>query len=108
MATGFRGAAKQTAGSPTPFGALAILGGLCWSVSPVLRVKTASLFPPYRLYEPTNEPTSIEIRYQYWRKSIEFIREAPLFGHGTGSIRPLFEQAAINQTNAVAEVTSNP
>ena len=27
----------------------------------MLRVKTASLFPPYRLYEPTNEPTSIEM-----------------------------------------------
>ena len=89
-------------------GALAILGGLSWSVSPVLRVKTASLFPPYRLYEPTNEPTSIEIRYQYWRKSIEFIREAPLIGHGTGSIRPLFEQAAVNQTGAAAEISSNP
>jgi len=88
-------------------GVLAILGGLSWSVSPVLRVKTASLFPPYRLYESTNEPTSIEIRYQYWRKSIEFIREAPLIGHGTGSIRPLFEQAAVNQT-AAAEITSNP
>jgi O-antigen ligase len=71
-------------------------------------VKTASLFPPYRLYEPTNEPTSIEIRYQYWRKSIEFIREAPLTGHGTGSIRPLFEQAAVNQTGAAGEITSNP
>ena len=31
-----------------------------------------------------------------------------MFGHGTGSIRPLFEQAAINQTNVAAEVTSNP
>ena len=89
-------------------GVLAILGGLSWSVSPVLRVKTASLFPPYRLYEPTNEPTSIEIRYQYWRKSIEFIRKAPFIGHGTGSIRPLFEQAAVNQTGAAAEITNNP
>jgi O-antigen ligase len=89
-------------------GVLAILGALSWSVSPVLRVKTASLFPPYRLYEPTNEPTSIEIRYQYWRKSIEFIREAPLIGHGTGSIRRLFEQAAIDRTGAAAEITNNP
>ena len=89
-------------------GVFAVLGALSWSVSPVLRVKTASLFPPYRLYEPTNEPTSIEIRYEYWRKSIEFIREAPLLGHGTGSIRSLFEQAALHQTGATAEITSNP
>lgn len=89
-------------------GALAVMGALGWSVSPVLRAKTASLFPPYRLYEPLPEPTSIEIRYEYWRKSIDFIREAPLIGHGTGSTRRLFEQAAVNQTGAAAEVTSNP
>ena len=89
-------------------GVLALLGALSWSVSPVLRVKTASLFPPYRLYEPTSEPTSIEIRYQYLQKSIGFIREAPLIGHGTGAIRRLFEQAAIDQTGAAAEITNNP
>jgi O-antigen ligase len=73
-----------------------------------LRAKTVSLFPPYRLYEPANEPTSIEIRYEYWRKSLDFIRQAPLIGHGTGSIRSLFEQAAVNQTGVAAEITSNP
>jgi O-antigen ligase len=60
------------------------------------------------LYEPANEPTSIEIRYKYWRKSVEFIRAAPLIGHGTGSILGLFERAAINQTGIAAEVSSNP
>ena len=89
-------------------GLLAVLGAVGWSISPVLRVKTASLFPPYRLYEPASEPTSIEIRYQYWQKSIRFIRDAPLIGHGTGSIRGLFEQAASDQSGAAAEVTGNP
>ena len=89
-------------------GVLAIMGALSWTVSPVLRAKTASLFPPYRLYEPTNELTSIEIRYEYWRKSIAFIRSAPLIGHGTGSTRGLFEQAAVKQIGAAAEITSNP
>lgn len=87
---------------------LAILGAISWSASPVLRTKTMSLFPPYRLHEPAGEPTSIEIRYEYWRKSVEFIREAPLIGHGTGSIRRLFEQAAAHQSGAAAEVTGNP
>lgn len=89
-------------------GLLAVLGTLSWTVSPALRAKTASLFPPYRLYEPTHELTSIEIRYEYWRKSIEFIRDAPLIGHGTGSIGRLFEQAALNKTGAAAEITNNP
>jgi O-antigen ligase len=89
-------------------GALVLLGALGWVASPVLRAKTASLFPPYRLYEPANEPTSIEIRYEYWRKSIDFIRQAPVLGHGTGSIRRLYVQAAVDQTGAAAEITSNP
>lgn len=89
-------------------GVLAILGAISWSASPVLRTKAMSLFPPYRLHEPAGEPTSIEIRYEYWRKSVEFIREAPLIGHGTGSIPRLFEQAAAHQSGAAAEVTGNP
>ena len=96
--------ARRVAG----LGALLLLGALGWVASPVLRAKTSSLFPPYRLYEPANEPTSIDIRYEYWRKSIDFIREAPVIGHGTGSTRRLFEQAAANQTGAAAEITSNP
>ena len=87
---------------------LTVLGAVGWSTSPVLRTKATSLFPPYRLYEPAGEPTSIEIRYEFWRKSAEFIREAPLIGHGTGSIRRLFEQATLNQTGAAAEITGNP
>lgn len=89
-------------------GVLAVLGAVAWSTSPVLRTKAMSLFPPYRLYEPAGEPTSIEIRYEFWRKSAEFIREAPLIGHGTGSIRSLFEQATRNQTGAAAEITGTP
>jgi hypothetical protein len=89
-------------------GLFAVVGALAWTASPVLRAKTASLFPPYRLYEPANELTSIEIRYEYWRKSITFIRDAPLIGHGTGSIGRLFEQAAVNRTGAAAEITNNP
>jgi O-antigen ligase len=89
-------------------GTLAVLAAVSWSASPVLRAKTISLFPPYRLYEPANEPTSIEIRYEYWRKSLDFVRQAPLIGHGTGSIRGLFEQAVVNQTGVAAEITGNP
>ncbi len=87
---------------------LALLGVLGWSASPLLKSKTASFFPPYRLHEPEGEPTSIDLRFEFWRKSIGFFAEAPLIGHGTGSTRRLFEQAAVGQTGAAAEVTGNP
>jgi len=88
--------------------AAAAVGALCWFASPVLQAKIGSLFPPYRLYEPAGEPTSIDIRSQYWRRSVGFIADAPLFGHGTGSTRTLFERAATGQVGVAAEVTANP
>jgi hypothetical protein len=44
----------------------------------------------------------------YWAKSLHFIADAPIFGHGTGSIRFLFEQSAEGQTGPMAEIVSNP
>jgi O-antigen ligase len=48
----------------------------------------------YRLYEDENIPTSIGERFTYWRYALRFVVEAPLAGHGTGSSKGLFEQAA--------------
>ena len=39
-------------------------------------------------------PTSIGLRLEFWQKSLRFFAEAPVIGHGTGSTRGLFEQAA--------------
>jgi len=88
--------------------ALAMLGALSWFTSPLLKSKVVSFFPPYRLYEPANEPTSIDLRFEFWRKSVGFFAEAPLVGHGTGSTRRLFEQAAVGRIHAAAEDTGNP
>jgi O-antigen ligase len=46
---------------------------------------------------------------EYWKKSLRFISEAPLVGHGTGSIRGLFEKAATGHVgDATAHVIANP
>src|SRR6185437_10833823 len=37
-----------------------------------------------------------------------FVREAPLIGHGTGSIADLFRRSAIGQTGAAGVATVNP
>jgi O-antigen ligase len=47
-------------------------------------------------------------RLEFWQKSLRFFAEAPVIGHGTGSTRGLFEQAAIGQIGAHAEVVGNP
>ncbi len=61
-----------------------------------------------RLYKEQNIPTSMGLRLEFWRKSLRFFAEAPVVGHGTGSTRGLFEQAAVGQTGAAASVIGNP
>ncbi|MEA2865357.1 MAG: O-antigen ligase [Bradyrhizobium sp.] len=85
-----------------------LLASAAWLVSPRLQSKTESVLSQYDQYEKTNEATSIGLRLEFWRKSIGFFAEAPLVGHGTGSTRGLFEQSAIGQSGAAAEVIGNP
>jgi O-antigen ligase len=88
--------------------ATAVLGGLAWAASPTLRWTTATFLRDYQLYKKQNIPTSIGLRLEFWQKSLRFMSEAPIFGHGTGSIRGLFEEAAVDKAGAAAEVVSNP
>ena len=54
-------------------------------------------------------PTSVGLRLEFWRKSMRFIAEAPLAGHGTGSTRGLFERAAVGSDElATGKVVGNP
>ena len=86
----------------------AIAGGVVWATSPKLRWTAETFVRDYQLYKEQNIPTSAGLRLEFYRKSLRFISEAPLFGHGTGSIRGLFEQAAVDQRGAAAAVISNP
>ena len=89
-------------------GLLAVLAGLAWATSPQLRRIGGTFLSDYQLYKEQNIPTSIGQRLEYWKKSLEFFTEAPVFGHGTGSTRALFEQAAVGQRGAHAEIIGNP
>jgi O-antigen ligase len=60
------------------------------------------------LYEKQNAPTSVGLRLEFWKKSLRFFSEAPILGHGTGSIRKLFEEAAVDRSGAAAQVIGNP
>jgi O-antigen ligase len=88
--------------------AAAVLAGLAWATSPTLRRTTATFLRDYQLYRDHNIPTSLGLRLTFWEKSLRFISEAPLFGHGTGSIRAMFEEDAVGQFGPAAEVVANP
>lgn len=88
--------------------AVAALALLAWMASPQLRRTTETFFRDYQLYKEKNIPTSIGLRLEYWQKSLRLFAEAPVIGHGTGSTRGLFEQAAVGQVGAAADVVGNP
>jgi O-antigen ligase len=91
------------------FCAVALLAGLAWAISPQLRWTATTFVRDYQIYKDLNQPTSIGLRLEFWQKSLRFFAEAPVVGHGTGSTRGLFEQAATGPRMLVGgQVISNP
>jgi len=85
------------------------LATLAWAASPQLQWTTETFRRDYDIYMERDEPTSIGLRLEFWRKSLRFFAEAPISGHGTGSTRGLFEQAAIGpKVLAGGQVVGNP
>ncbi|MGA9088197.1 MAG: O-antigen ligase family protein, partial [Bradyrhizobium sp.] len=89
--------------------AVAVLGGTAWATSPQLRATTARFLRDYELYKERDEPTSIGLRLEFWKKSLRFFAEAPVVGHGSGSTQGLFEQASTGpRVLAGGQVVANP
>jgi O-antigen ligase len=85
-----------------------LLAAAAWATSHQLQVTVGKFFTDYSYTESQNNETGIGSRLIYWGKSLRFLREAPMIGHGTGSTRALFEQAAVGETGARAMVVSDP
>lgn len=85
-----------------------VAGAVFWASSPYLRMRTSSVAVEYEEYHDQNASTSTGLRLEYWRKSLRFIQEAPLFGNGTGSTKTLFEKDAVGKKGVSAEIVANP
>jgi len=107
---GLRGAAFAALGTA------AILPSLVWFTSPYLRGRVIDVVEAIQhpqagdpLVSAANESRiSAALHLSFLKKSIQFVEEAPLIGHGTGSIAELYRQSAIGQTGADATVSTNP
>jgi O-antigen ligase len=86
----------------------ALLAAVAWNVSPHLESTVSKFFSDYQHTAIQNNVSGIGSRLLYWQKSLRFFEDAPLIGHGTGSTRGLFEQAAIGEVGARAEIVANP
>ena len=90
------------------FAAAILIGGIGWFSSPYLRLRTTEMWTDAQKYEAVNERNSSGERIEFYKKSVGFIAAAPLVGHGTGSIRSLFESTISGQTGSAASPSSNP
>ena len=88
--------------------AAAVAGGLAWATSPKLRWTAETFVRDYQLYQEQNTRRRSACGWSSTENRCGFFSEAPLFGHGTGAIHSLFEQAAVGQRGAGAEVVANP
>jgi O-antigen ligase len=85
-----------------------VIGGLAWMSSDYLRGRVIELAREVEAYRSTGQVTSAGLRLEYWDKAMTFISGAPLVGHGTGTVRKLFQQTATGTGNVAWEVTVNP
>jgi len=88
-------------------GAIAV-AVVAWASSPYLRTRTTAIWTEVQKYEANGKANSSGERIEFNRKSLTFIGEAPVFGHGTGTIPELFRRAAVGQMGSAASETSNP
>ena len=102
-----------------------MLAGIAWTSSAYMRGQLTSLItiwhtPDYMRAQLTNlikgsklDPgdvalASAGLRLEYYRKSIAVIMNAPIMGHGTGTIRARFEDVAAGETGVAGITTGNP
>ena len=91
-------------------GAMGLLAVLLFGVSPHLRMTVAKFQADYEMSVQDSQVSGMGSRLEYWRKSLGFIADAPLIGHGTGSIRGLFASVAVDaEVDPLrGEIVSNP
>ncbi|MET4519978.1 O-antigen ligase family protein [Bradyrhizobium sp. I1.7.5] len=78
-----------------------------WFSSPYLRSRVENISTEYELYKQ-DVPLSAGLRLEYWQKSFSFFVDAPIIGHGTGSIKTMFERDAEGKSGLSAVVIGNP
>jgi O-antigen ligase len=84
-----------------------VLAGGAWTSSSYLRERVSVAIEQVQSHGTGDVNTSVGLRFEYWRKSLGFIAEAPVAGHGTGTIPMLFRRDATAQTISDL-LTTNP
>lgn len=91
--------------------ALLLVGVALWASAPAQRRLTqfsTDVSSDASAQKTSPESVSTAARMDFWTKAVGFIRQAPLFGHGTGSIKPLYQNLEATQPSPYGEATPDP
>lgn len=85
-----------------------MLALFAWSFAPAVRENVVNVIHEVREFRPEGFRSRAGERLEFWRKSIGFIADAPIIGHGTGSILDQFRRSVAGQTGMAALAAANP
>ncbi len=85
-----------------------IVAAAAWASSPYLRGRLVTVVSDVQSYQAARVNNDIGDHVEFLTKSLAFVRDAPLIGHGTGSIGDLFRRSAAGQTGAAGVPSVNP
>jgi O-antigen ligase len=80
--------------------ALVVTGLIVWFSSPALRDRVIQIPTEIEMFDAQARDTSAGARVAFWKTAIEIMDQAPVFGHGTGSINAEFSRVAGQPSSA--------
>jgi O-antigen ligase len=81
------------------FLACGLLAAIVWASSPYLQYRALRMLEEVHEYHDTTAESSVGDRVSFWVMSLRAIDQAPLIGHGTGSIREVFRRQGSETAN---------
>jgi len=87
--------------------AIVAAAALAWTLAAPTRDNVMGMIHEVQTFDPTGDETRAGARLEFWKKAIDFIVEAPLIGHGTGSIHDQYRRSA-GGGGMAALASSNP
>lgn len=71
-----------------------VLGAAVWTTSAYVRMRVTGIAAEITEFKETGKETSAGSRLSFWTNSLRVVEEAPVFGHGTGTITEMFRRLA--------------
>lgn len=86
----------------------ALVIAVAFWVSGPAQQRLAEMSTDMQASDITAETLSTAARMDFWSKALGFVKEAPLLGHGTGSIKPLYQAMEATNPSPYGQATPDP